>query len=99
MIARVWRGWAAADAVEEIAAYLREGPLARHRELPGNVAAFVLQRPLAGGVELVSVSVWESSDAVPLDVVETHPLLVARQTVVDCFEVLGLPGAIARAAA
>jgi hypothetical protein len=98
VIARVWRGWAAADAAEEIAAHLREGPLARYAELPGNVAAFVLQRALAGGVELVTVSLWETPDAVPVEAVERHPLLVARQTIADCFEVVGHPQAAARAA-
>jgi heme-degrading monooxygenase HmoA len=87
MIARIWRGWTAGDAAEEVAAHLRERTLARFLSAPGNVSAEVLLRPQAGGVEVMTFSVWESSEAVPDGVDEEHPLLVARQTVAACWRI------------
>ena len=98
MIARSWRGWAAADTADEVAAHLRNGPLARFASMPGNISACVLQRPLAGGVELMTFSLWDSADSLPAAVEENHRLLVARQTVVDCWDVVGVPEAVAEAA-
>jgi hypothetical protein len=98
MIARIWRGWAAADSADEIAADLRDGPLARFVSAPGNVSAELLLRPLAGGVEVMTFSVWEAADAVPTTVAERHPLLVAGQTVAACWEIAGAPTQIAQAA-
>lgn len=98
MIARIWRGWAAADCADEIAAHLRGGTLARYASAPGNVSGYVLQRPLAGGVELMTLSVWESRGNVPPGVEENHRLLVGRQTIADCWEVAGEAEAVTRAA-
>jgi heme-degrading monooxygenase HmoA len=98
MIARIWRGWAAADSVDEIAADLHEGALARYTSAPGNVSAHLLRRPVAGGVELMTFSLWESSEAVPQGVEEDHPLLVARETMADCWEITATPEAVAQAA-
>jgi heme-degrading monooxygenase HmoA len=89
MIARIWRGWAAADDADEIADHLREGPLARFVSAPGNVSAEVMLRPQAGGIEVMTFSVWESPDVVPSGVEERHPLLVARQTVAARWEIVG----------
>lgn len=98
MIARIWRGWAAADSADEIAAHLRDGALATYMSAPGNVSAEILMRPSAGGVEVMTFSLWESADAVPSGVDENHRLLVARQTLADCWEIAGRREAIARAA-
>jgi hypothetical protein len=98
MIARMWRGWAGADDADEIASHLREVALARYSATPGHVSTSVLVRPLAGGVELATLTVWASGDAVPADVAEDHPLLVARQTIADLWEVAAAPQAVARAA-
>ena len=98
MIARIWRGWAATDSADEIAAHLRDVPLARYASAPGNVSAEVLLRPLAGGVEVMTFTVWESEDSVPATVEEDHRLLVGRQTVPVCWEIVATPKAVARAA-
>jgi heme-degrading monooxygenase HmoA len=98
MIARVWRGWAAVDHAPEVAAHLRDVSLARYASAPGHVSGYVLQRPAGGGVELMTVSVWESSEAVPAGVEEEHRLLVARQTTASCWEIVGTPNAVAQAA-
>jgi hypothetical protein len=98
MIARLWRGWTAVDNAEEVAAHLRDGVVARYSAAPGNVSASVLRRPVGGGVELMTLSVWESDDAVPRAVDETHRLLVAAETMPACWELVGTPTAMARAA-
>ena len=98
MVARMWKGWAGARDAEEIAAHLRDVALARYEREPACVSTTVLTRPLAGGVELVSLTVWSSEAAVPVGVAEEHPLLVARQTVPDVWEVAEAPRAVARAA-
>ena len=99
MTARLWRGWTAADGADEVVAYLREGPLARFSVAPGNISAEVLVRPLAGGVEILTLTVWETAEFVPADVEERHELLVARQTLADSWEIPHPAGAaVARAA-
>jgi heme-degrading monooxygenase HmoA len=98
MIARMWRGWAAADAADEIASHLRREALTTYSSSPGNVSVSILLRPSGGGVELMTLTVWESEDAVPSFVEEDHPLLVARQTVPDRWEIATTAEAIVRAA-
>ena len=99
MTARLWRGWTAADGADEVVAYLREGPLARFSVAPGNISAEVLVRPLAGGVEILTLTLWETAEFVPADVEERHELLVARQTLADSWEIPHPAGAaVARAA-
>jgi hypothetical protein len=99
MTARLWRGWTAVDGADEVVAYLRDGPLARFSSAPGNVSAEVLVRPLAGGVEVLTFTVWESPELVPSGVEETHELLVARQTLPDSWEIPpAARAAVARAA-
>jgi heme-degrading monooxygenase HmoA len=98
MIARMWRGWTAEDSADEVAAHLRDVTVARYASSPGNVSAVMLRRPIAGGVEVMTLSFWESQDALPAEVEERHRLLVARQTIPACWEIVGTPEAIARAA-
>ena len=99
MTARVWRGWAAVESLDEIAAHLHDVTLARYAAAPGNLSATVLCRPSAGGVEVMTMTVWDSEDAVPREADERHPLLVARQTVPSVWQVVPRPAtAVARAA-
>jgi hypothetical protein len=98
MTARMWRGWAAADTADEVIEDLRGGALARLAATPGYVSTQVLVRPAAGGVEILTLTLWESGEAVPARVEEDHELLVARQTVVDCWEIAAPSRAIAQAA-
>jgi heme-degrading monooxygenase HmoA len=98
MIARIWRGWAAEDSAERVAEDLRQGALARFASSPGNVSVEILQRPLAGGIELMTLSLWESEDALPTGVDEDHRLLVARETIAKVWQVATAPAAVARAA-
>jgi hypothetical protein len=98
MVVRMWRGWAAADSAAEIAAELRAGALARFASAPGNVSAELLERPLAGGVELLTLTVWDAAGDVPDGVEEAHRLLVARETVASCWTLTGAARVVARAA-
>jgi heme-degrading monooxygenase HmoA len=98
MIARIWHGWTSADSAEEVAAHLRDVTVARYEAIPGNVSAYMLRRPSAGGVELMTLSLWESTDALPPGVDETHRMLVARQTIPSCWEVVGTREVVAEAA-
>ena len=98
MVARLWRGWTAVDSADEVAAHLRDGVVARYVASPGNVSACVLRRPSAGGIELMTLSVWNSDDVVPRRVDEAHRLLVAAETIPSCWELVAAPTAVARAA-
>jgi heme-degrading monooxygenase HmoA len=98
MVARLWRGWTGADAADEVVAHLRAGALARFAAAPGNVSADVLVRPQAGGVEVLTLTVWSSRGALPDGVEEGHELLVARQTRADVWELSGSQEAVVRAA-
>ena len=98
MVARTWRGWTASESAEEVATALRDGALARYGGTPGCIATQVFCRPIADGVEVMTLSLWESAEALPATVEEQHRLLVARQTVPACWQVVGEQSAIAQAA-
>jgi hypothetical protein len=100
MIARTWRGWTAEESAARVAEDLRRGIVARYRGMPGNVSADVLRRRIAGGVEVMVLSVWDAPASVPVEVEERHDLLVARATVADEWELVPpTPSRIAPAAA
>ncbi len=98
MVVRMWRGWAAEDSADDIATHLRTGALARYATQPGFVSAELLERSLAGGVELLTLTVWESDDCVPPGVEESHRLLVARETLASTWSLVDVPTAVAQAA-
>jgi hypothetical protein len=98
MIARIWRGWTGVETADEVAADLRETIVARYASTPGNVSAQIMRRPLAGGVELMIWTLWESPQAVPQSIDENHRLLVARDTVCAFWELVSEAPAVAAAA-
>lgn len=98
MIARIWRGWTGTACAERVAADLREGIVARHAATAGNTSAELFLRPLAGGVELMILTLWESPAAAPPEVEENHPLLLARDTVPAVWERVPAPQSVAAAA-
>ena len=98
MIARLWRGWTAADCADEVAAHLHDVALARYAHAPGNHSVHVFRRPSGGGVELMTITVWESAADVPKGVAERHRLLLAAQTAPAQWEIVKAPGAAVRAA-
>ena len=64
MIARTWRGWTSADNADAYVAYLRETGMYAYRTTPGNLGAWILRRRDHERVEFVTLSFWESMDAV-----------------------------------
>jgi hypothetical protein len=98
MIARLWRGWTAADLADEVAAHLAEVALPGYADSPGNHSTHVFRRPSGGGVELMTITVWASEEALPDRVAEQHPSLVASQTVPACWELVEPPERAVRAA-
>ena len=64
MIARTWRGWTRAEDADDYVAYLRETGMHEYRTTPGNRGAWILRRPQGGRVEFVTLSFWDSMDAV-----------------------------------
>ena len=98
MIARLWRGWTSADFADEVAAHLADVTLARYASAPGNHSVHLFRRPSSGGVELMTITVWNSQAEVPTGVAERHRLLVASQTVPACWEIVEAPKAAVRAA-
>lgn len=65
MIARRWRGWVATERAQEYVGYLEKTGLTEYAETPGNLGAYCLMRDLDDGrTEVVTLSFWESMDAV-----------------------------------
>lgn len=99
MVVRIWRGWTGIACAERVAADLRSGIVAQHVATAGNLSAELFLRPLAGGVELMVLSLWESPEAAPPGVEENHPLLVARDTIAAVWEHGSTPLAVPISAA
>jgi antibiotic biosynthesis monooxygenase len=92
MIARIWRGWTAADIADEYAKHLCDVAVPALEAMEGNLGVYVLRRRLADGFEFQSLSVWESLEAMrqaegAAGVPEDHLLLVGRQTIPARWEV------------
>lgn len=98
MIARLWRGCTAAEFADEVAGHLADVTLARYAAAPGNHSVHMFRRPSGGGVELMTITVWESEAALPAEVAEDHRLLLASQTMPACWEIVEPPASVARAA-
>ena len=64
MIARTWRGAVRADDAEAYAAYVRATGLAEYAATPGNRGAYLLYRIEGERAEVLTVSLWDSLDAV-----------------------------------
>lgn len=98
MIARTWRGWTKREDADAYVAYLLKTGVRAYRETPGNLAAYILRRNHADRTEFVTLSFWESMDAVArfageqveqaVFYAEDDRFLVARETTVRHFEVI-----------
>jgi heme-degrading monooxygenase HmoA len=98
LIARTWRGWIATERSNEYVAYLDKTGLSEYADTRGNLGAHCLTRDLDDGrTEIVTLSFWESMDAVkrfagddPSQAVfypEDDDFLVDRETTVTHFQV------------
>jgi len=64
MIARTWRGWTRREDSDTYLDYLRDTGLKEYRATPGNRGAWALQRDDGDRTEIVTLSFWDSLDAV-----------------------------------
>jgi heme-degrading monooxygenase HmoA len=103
MIARMWRGWVRAEDRAAYVDYIERTGMAEYRRTPGNRGAWMLARDLDDGrTEIVTLSHWESPDAVrgfagedigrAVFYPEDDRYLVGRETTVSHFEVVSGAG-------
>jgi len=64
MIARTWRGWTRPEYADAYVQYLLETGIAEYRRTPGNRAAYILRREDGDRTEFVTLTFWDSLDAV-----------------------------------
>lgn len=64
MIARIWRGRIPAEKLEEYRAYVASTGLRDYETTPGNLGSFILDRRDAEHAEIVTLTFWESYDAI-----------------------------------
>lgn len=98
VIARTWRGWTRADEADAYVEYLQRTGIPEYRATEGNRAAYILRRNVGERTEFVTLTLWESLDAVrgfageDVDRAVFYPeddrFLVDRETTVAHFEVI-----------
>jgi heme-degrading monooxygenase HmoA len=64
VIARTWRGWTSSADADDYLEYVERTGMAAYRATPGNLGAWILRRPDGERAEFVTLSFWESMDAV-----------------------------------
>jgi heme-degrading monooxygenase HmoA len=64
MIARTWRGWTAAQDTDAYVDYLSRTGIAAYLRTPGNRGAWILHRPDDDKTEFITLTFWESLEAV-----------------------------------
>jgi heme-degrading monooxygenase HmoA len=64
VIARIWRGAVRPEDGDEYAQYIRDTGLSEYRQTPGNKGAWMLRRDVDGRTEFLTLTFWESLDAV-----------------------------------
>jgi heme-degrading monooxygenase HmoA len=64
MIARIWRGAVRREDGDDYVRYIDETGLSAYADTPGNRGAWMLRRDVGENTELITLSFWESLDAV-----------------------------------
>jgi heme-degrading monooxygenase HmoA len=64
MIGRIWRGVVRAEDATAYAAYVQQTGIESYKATPGNRGAWLLQRVEGDRAEIVTVSFWESREAI-----------------------------------
>jgi heme-degrading monooxygenase HmoA len=64
VIARIWRGATRASDAETYADYLHETGIREYRATPGNLEAFLLRRVEGDRAEFITLTLWDSLDAI-----------------------------------
>jgi heme-degrading monooxygenase HmoA len=101
MIARMWRGWTRPEDANDYAEGLRER-IRGQVSMPGKIGSVLLSQRKGERCEFVTISFWESLDAIrvlaseQLEQAVFFPLddqyLVDRETTVTHFDVVGSEG-------
>jgi len=99
MIARIWRGAVRADDAAAYASYIQETGVEGYRKTPGNRGAWALWRVEGDRAEFVTVSLWDSREAIKgfagqdIEIAVFYPeddrFLVERDLTVHHYEVAG----------
>lgn len=106
MIARTWRGWTRREDADAYVGYLMGTGIKEYRGTPGNRAAYILRRDEGQRTEFVTLTFWDSMEAVRgfagQDVEEAvfYPeddrFLVDRETTASHYEVVEAPESVTR---
>lgn len=64
MIGRLWRGWTTLDDAEAYGTLLRTHVLPGIHRIEGYRGAYALRREVEEGVEFVTLTLWESMEAI-----------------------------------
>jgi heme-degrading monooxygenase HmoA len=64
MIARLWRGVVRTADAEAYARYIRDTGFAEYGRTPGNRGAWMLRRDHGGETAFITLSMWDSRDAI-----------------------------------
>ena len=64
VIARTWRGWTSLGDADAYTNYIAETGITGYRNTPGNEGAWILRRPDGDRCEFITLSFWESIDAI-----------------------------------
>ncbi len=102
MIARTWRGWTSTDDAEAYVEYLQATGIRECRETTGNRAAYILRREAGERTEFVTLTFWDSLEAVrgfagdEIEKAVFYPeddrYLVDREVVVSHYEAIDSAG-------
>ena len=102
MVARIWRGAVRPEDADAYVAYIEETGLREYRETPGNRGAWLLRRREGDRVEIVTLSFWDSLEAIrgfagdeierAVYYPEDERYLVERDDTVTHWELYGQPG-------
>jgi heme-degrading monooxygenase HmoA len=64
VIARTWRGWTRREDADAYVAYIEETGMREYRSTPGNRGAWIMRRDDGDRTEFVTLSFWDSLEAV-----------------------------------
>jgi heme-degrading monooxygenase HmoA len=64
MIARIWRGAVRADDATAYASYIQQTGIEAYKKTPGNLGAWLLWRAAGEQAEIITLSFWESRQAI-----------------------------------
>lgn len=104
MLARIWRGATRAEDADTYLEYVQQTGLREYRATPGNLGAWVLWRVAGDRAEFMTLSLWESREAIhrfagddierAVFYPEDDRFLVDRGLTVDHYEVAAAPPGI-----